>query len=154
MKHKQSRLGRVPDEALRRACYTLRFLLAGHSKVRKSFYRMSGRVAVIGRNEGTNNIPEHSHLPNWWNQRARGLGGTPHAPVSSGGEENVLCYHRYNSFKIENYHFFLISNTTPGAAQGIPGWDRRLRALYARSKSRGLWANTYSMSTPEEYFVS
>ena len=41
-----------------------------------------------------------------------------------------------------------------GAAQGIPGWDRRLRALYNQAKSRGLWRNTYSMSTPEEYFVS
>ncbi|CAG5114677.1 unnamed protein product, partial [Candidula unifasciata] len=82
----------VPDDALRRACYTLRFLLAGNWAVRESFYRYSGRVAVIGRDEGTTSIPEHSNLPSWWNLRARGLGATPHAPVSSGGEENVLCY--------------------------------------------------------------
>lgn len=145
---------RVPDNALRRACYTLRFLLAGHSNVRKWFYRMSGRVAVIGQHEGTNNIPEHSHLPNWWNQRARGLGGTPHAPVSSGGEENVLCYQsdRYRAqdiFLHESAHGVHLL----GAAKGIPGWDGRLRALYRQSKARGLWANTYSMSTPEEYFA-
>ena len=82
---------RVSDNALRRACYTLRFLFAGHSRVRNSFYRLSGRVALIGRTEGTNWIPEHSNLPAWWNDRARGLGATTHAPVSTGGEENVLC---------------------------------------------------------------
>ena len=36
-------------------------------------------------------IPEFSHLPDWWNKRARGLGGTLHIPVSCGGEENLLC---------------------------------------------------------------
>ncbi|XP_005090893.2 uncharacterized protein LOC101864584 [Aplysia californica] len=144
----------VSDPALRRACYTLRFLLASHSAVRQSFYRMSGRVAVIGVNEGTTSIPEHSHLPPWWNQRARGLGATPSAPVSTGGEENVLCLRtdRYNQdiYLHESAHGVHLL----GAAYGIPGWDRRLRSLYNQARSRGLWANTYSMSTPEEYFVS
>ena len=27
-----------------------------------------------------------------WDERARGLGGTLHIPVSSGAEENVMCY--------------------------------------------------------------
>jgi len=39
----------------------------------------------------TTTIPEFSHLPNWWNQRARGLGGVLGRPISTGGEENVLC---------------------------------------------------------------
>ena len=27
-----------------------------------------------------------------WDERARGLGGTLHIPVSSGAEENVMCH--------------------------------------------------------------
>ena len=30
-------------------------------------------------------------MPDWWNRRARGLGGTLRIPVSCGGEENLLC---------------------------------------------------------------
>ena len=36
-------------------------------------------------------IPEYSHLPDWWNRRSRGLGGTLDIPLSCGGEENLLC---------------------------------------------------------------
>ncbi|GFS24246.1 secreted ShK toxin domain containing protein [Elysia marginata] len=82
----------VPDDALRRACYILRFLLAGHSQVRKWFYRWGGRVAVMGEHEVTLDIPEHSHLNESANERARGLGGTVDGPICTGGEENVLCY--------------------------------------------------------------
>lgn len=39
----------------------------------------------------TTTIPEFSHLPAWWNTRARGLGGVLGRAVSCGGEENVLC---------------------------------------------------------------
>ena len=41
--------------------------------------------------EYTTDIPEHSHLEDYWDGRARGLGGTSHNPVSTGGEENALC---------------------------------------------------------------
>lgn len=88
----QSASAYVPDSAVKRACYVLRFLLADHSAIRQSFYRLYGRVTVIGQKENTTTIPEHAHLPSWWNLRARGLGATPDLPVSSGGEENILCY--------------------------------------------------------------
>ncbi|CAL1538249.1 unnamed protein product [Lymnaea stagnalis] len=144
----------VPDDALRRACYTLRFLLAGHAVVRQSFYILSGRVAVLSRYEGTTSIPEHSNLPAWWNIRARGLGATTHAPVSSSGEENILCsdndwYREQDIFLHEASHGVHLL----GAVFAIPGWDQRLRRLFNESKSRGLWANTYSMASPEEYFA-
>ena len=90
----------MPDNALKRACYVVRVLLADRYDVRNSFYKLSGRLGVIGAREGTTDIPEHSHLGRWWDQRARGLGATPSAPISTGGEENVLCYRqdRYCKF--------------------------------------------------------
>ncbi|GFR87746.1 secreted ShK toxin domain containing protein [Elysia marginata] len=81
----------VSDDALRRACYVVRFLLAGNSQVRKWVYRMSGRLAVIGENEKTLDIPEHSHLDDHLNQRTRGLGAVATIPISTGAEENIMC---------------------------------------------------------------
>ena len=36
-------------------------------------------------------IPEYSSLPLWYNQRARGIGGTMDVPLSISSEENLLC---------------------------------------------------------------
>lgn len=30
-------------------------------------------------------------MPKWWDTRARGLGGVLGRPISTGGEENLLC---------------------------------------------------------------
>ena len=56
---------------------------------------------------GVTSIPEHRHLGRWWDTRARGLGGTLHIPVSSGAEENLLCYSndRYRSEDIFLHEF-------------------------------------------------
>ncbi|XP_063429761.1 uncharacterized protein LOC134712290 isoform X1 [Mytilus trossulus] len=144
----------VPDDALKRACYITRFVFADNYAVRNSFYKRSGRTAVIGQREGTTNIPEHSFLPAWWNQRARGLGATDYAPVSTGGEENLLCYQndRYRSEDIY-LHEFSHGVHNLGAKYAISGWNQRLISQYANAKRRGLWARTYSMSTVEEYFA-
>ena len=38
-------------------------------------------------------------------------------------------------------------------AGAIPGFNARLQSAYRYAKSRGLWANTYAMSTWKEYFA-
>ncbi len=45
----------------------------------------------MGVNEVTTDIPEHTSLGSYWNERARGLGATWGRPVSTAGEENALC---------------------------------------------------------------
>ena len=84
--------GIVPDDALKRACYVLRFMLADHSGVREWFYRKHGRVGVMAETEVTTDIPEHSWLePTFWDERARGLGATEAWPISTGLSLNILC---------------------------------------------------------------
>lgn len=51
------------------------------------------RVTVIAQREQTTDIPEYQFLkgdPNF--EAVRGLGATVEVPVSSGAEENLLCY--------------------------------------------------------------
>ena len=76
---------RVPDDALKRACYVLRFLMADHSGIRNGYYRRYGRVGIMATTEYTTNIPEHRWPePTFWNARARGLGATERWPISTG----------------------------------------------------------------------
>ena len=71
------------DAALRRACYVVIFLLADREDIRRSVYKRRGRAGVIAATEGVTSIPEHSWLDDWWNWRARGLGGTVSQPIST-----------------------------------------------------------------------
>lgn len=81
----------VTDEAMKRACYTLRFMLAPRFDLRMAFYKMSGKVGVIGEYQQTTDMPEHSKLPNFLNYRTRGVAATPQDPLTTAGDENLRC---------------------------------------------------------------
>ncbi len=103
----------------------------------------------------TTHIPEHASLGAWWNTRARGLGATRDRPVSTGGEENALCYTN-DRYRIEDIvlHEFSHGLHLLGASYAISGFDNKVRWLYNSARSSGKWANTYSLSTDHEYYVS
>lgn len=146
---------KVPDDALRRGCYVLRFLLADHSAIRREFYRRHGRVGMVAHSEGITEIPEYSHLdPVFWNARARGLGATDQYPMCTGAEENILCYSR-DRYPRQDIclHEYAHGVHALGAKYAISGWDNKLSYWYKTRKSQGLWRNTYSMSTYMEYFA-
>jgi len=150
----------VGDAAMKRACYVVRFMLADRRVLRQTLYKYQGRVGIIGRYERTTGIPEHSWLPRWWDDRARGLGGTLGTPISTGTEENLLCERqseggndRYPSQDIFLHEFSHGVQEIAVRGGGIPGFYKRLEAAYYSAKRRGLWARTYSMSTPQEYFA-
>ena len=123
---------KVPEEALKRACYVLRFMMADHSGIMNNFYKRYGRVGVMATTEYTTDIPEHSWLdPVFWNARARGLGATEAWPISTGAEENILCY-AHDQYAIEDIflHEFAHGVHLLGAKYAISGWDARLRYWY------------------------
>ena len=62
----------VDNRAILRACYVVRFALADRKDIRDWLHDRYGRAGVIAEHERTTDIPEHSYLPDWWNQRARG----------------------------------------------------------------------------------
>ncbi|CAH3191087.1 unnamed protein product, partial [Porites evermanni] len=145
------------DAALRRACYVVIFLLADREDIRRSVYKRRGRAGVIAATEGVTSIPEHSWLDDWWNWRARGLGGTVSQPISTCGEENILCFtngqDRYPNQDIF-LHEFVHGLHNLGAYFAIPDFDDRLRKRYNSVKTSGkLWQKTYAMSTHWEYLA-
>ncbi|XP_038072001.1 uncharacterized protein LOC119740696 [Patiria miniata] len=145
------------DAALNRACYTVRFLLADRKALRDAMYDWYGRVGVIAQTERTTQIPEHSHLnSDLWDDRARGLGGIPSIPITTDGEENILCKNylqdRWYEEDILIHEFahaiHLISMNKVNAS-----YETALQGIYDLAKQDNLWPNTYAITNIREYLA-
>ncbi|XP_035669739.1 uncharacterized protein LOC118411530 [Branchiostoma floridae] len=144
----------LPDDALRRCCYDVLFMLADRRDLRDSYFNVYGRAAIMAESEVTLDIPEHSHMDESFNTRARGLGGTVSYPVSTGAEENVLCY-QSDSLRVEDIfmHEFAHGVHNMAAKIVIPDFDDRLGAAYQDALANGRFANTYADDTVFEYWA-
>uniref|UniRef100_A0A2C9LZT2 ShKT domain-containing protein n=1 Tax=Biomphalaria glabrata TaxID=6526 RepID=A0A2C9LZT2_BIOGL len=146
----------VSDNAMRRACYVLRFMLADHYSIRQTYFKLFGRLVVIGPGEKINAVPEYRFLSDSWNNRSRGLGATETVPVSSGAEENLLCFGSTKDVYYEED--ILIHELTHGlhllgSKHVIPGFQLTLNRSFENSTGRGLWKDTYSADSMEEYLA-
>ena len=149
----------VRDEALVIARDLVNIMLSKRSDIRDQYIQQSGKIAIIGANEQTTDIPEYRDLyeafPGTdWNKRARGLGATLPRPVSSAGEENLICMpqDRYHGEDILT-HEFAHGILNLGIRMVEPDIDSDLNAAYNNAREEGLWENTYAISNKEEYFA-
>jgi len=132
-------------------------MLADREDLRKEQYKNGGRVAIMAEypEEKTTDIPEHSHMdPSFWDERARGLGGTLWLPLSTAGEENVLCLNgdRYWNQDIL-VHEFAHGVMHVSAESFDPTFESRIREVYQNAKDAGKWNNTYAMTNYIEYYA-
>ncbi|XP_035671245.1 uncharacterized protein LOC118412473 isoform X1 [Branchiostoma floridae] len=144
----------LPDDALRRACYDVLFMLADRRDLRDSYYNFNGRVGIMAESEVTLNIPEHSSLDPFFNQRARGLGATVARPISTGAEENLLCYST-DRYRVEDIFMSELAHGIDllGCRICISDFKPRLQAAYRAALANGLWANTYAAANIDEYWA-
>ena len=150
---------RVPDSAFvaaHRTLYAMTKMLP--QAVLDSMVAHGTRVAIMGRYEGTTDIPEHHHLVNDtalnWDLRARGLGGDLELPLTSCAEENVLDY-QIDKYHAEDIliHEFAHSIHLIGLMLAVPDFDDRLRQCYEQAKASGILDGTYRITDKEEYFA-
>ncbi|MET0343921.1 MAG: hypothetical protein ABW252_23100 [Polyangiales bacterium] len=144
------------DRALKLACVLLNDVLRKRDDVRQALIRNRARFAIIGRNEGTAEIPEYGYRNrpqadiDYINRRARGMAGI----VASCGEENILCLpgDRYYNESICLHEF---AHTI--AMYGIYSADRtfqtRLRESYNSAKTSGILEGTYRKENEQEYWA-
>jgi len=69
----------VPNAAVSRACYVLRFLLSDRPDLRRAYYKSFGRVAVVGRRQTLSDVPEY---------RALGVDTVPFPADDPSGQSN------------------------------------------------------------------
>lgn len=152
---------KVRDQALVRAAKVIRQMLSKRQDIKEAMIAQGSKVMIIGEHEQVCDIPEYQHICNtpeniaYWNQRARGFGGSPeHDTSASCGEENVLGLKgdRYLGESILVHEFAHIIHTV-GIIGVHPDFDDRLEELRHKAIESGLWDETYAVSNKYEYFA-
>ncbi|MEX0645926.1 MAG: hypothetical protein WD076_11480, partial [Parvularculaceae bacterium] len=143
-------------------------LLSGRPDIRDQMIAHGARVAIMASSEQTSDIPEHATLAlpkdeppqdaqAFWNARARGLGGTVAAPLTTGAQENLLC-EAVDRYKGEDIflHEFAHAIHHLGITFVDPNFESDLQTTYDAAKAARRWQETadiYAMENPIEYFA-
>lgn len=148
--------GRVNDYALKEAAYLVDQMLAHRPDVRDAMIPSGSRLVVMAHDEFTTDIPEHARLEpkEYWDARARGLGGNRKNPVCSCAEENLLGFPG-DPYQAECIliHEFAHNIHLCGMATVDPGFDGRVRTAYEKATRAGLWRGLYAGVNDREYFA-
>ena len=147
---------KVSDYALKEAAYIVDLMLAKRPDVRKAMIKSGSRLIVMAHNEFTTQIPEYRHFekPDYWDARARGLGGSEEDPVCSCAEENVLGY-AGDPYKAECIliHEFAHNIHLRGLVNTDKSFDKRLNKTYRSAMAAGLWKGKYASTNRYEYWA-
>ena len=148
----------VADAAVASACPVVVRMLSARDDVRQTMIGQQMRVAVIARDEVTTDLPDYRNLytifPNEEDWDAlRGVGATIMIPLSSAGEENVLCQ-ADDPNRGEN---MLVHTFAIAVRLGLQATDStfaaRLQAARDAASVAGLWQGTLAARDPMQYFA-
>jgi hypothetical protein len=150
----------VSDTALARACDATIHMLEKSADVRAQLVENTFRVAVIGIDEVLTDLPEYSDLNEVrpdvdWDYTVRSVGaGSLERPVSSVGEENLLCLSDdlYAGESI-TIHSIAHGLRSLGIVYVDPDWQVELESAYDTALAAGLWIDTYAATDPSQYFA-
>ena len=147
---------KVDDHALLEAAYLINMMLAKRPDVRDAMIASGSRMVIMAYNEFTTDMPDHSHMrpKDYWDRRARGLGGSQTDPICSCGEENLLAcpgdpYHEENIL----IHEFAHNIHLRGVVRVDRTFDDRVRKAYDAAMAKGLWKGKYASKNHHEYFA-
>ena len=150
----------VSDTALARACDVAIHVLEKSTDVRARLVEIGFRFALIGVDEVLTDLPEYSDLYELypdvdWNYSVRSVGaGSVDRPVSTVGEENLLCLSN-DLYAGESIAIHSIAHGLRGLgiAYVDPEWDAELGATYDAAIAAGLWADTFAATEYAQYFA-
>ena len=158
---------KVSPYALKEAVFLVDQMLANRPDVREAMIRSGARMCIMAFNEFTTELPEFTRLTqasvsgfegivpkDYWDARARGLGGSATDPFCSVAEENLLGYPG-DPYEKECIliHEFAHNIHLRGLMNVDPTFDTRLQATYAAAMKAGLWKTKYASVNHHEYFA-
>ena len=158
---------RVNPYALKEAAFIVNMMLAKRPEVREAMIKSGARLCIMACNEYTTDLPEFVHMQeekepgfdkisakDFWDARARGLGGSETDPYCSVGEENLLGYPG-DPYEKECIliHEFAHNIHLRGMLNVDPTFDARLKAAYEAAMKAGLWKGKYASVNRYEYFA-
>ena len=157
----------VNPYALKEAAYLVDLMLAKRPDVLKAMIQSGSRLCIIGWNEFTTDQPEFARLAKapprgfktlsgreYWDARARGMGGSETDPYCSCGEENLLCY-LGDPYSTENILIHELAHNIHlrGMNNVDSTFDTRLKVTYDAAMKAGLWKGKYPSVNHHEYFA-
>ena len=158
---------KVSPYALAEAAYILDRLFAQRPDVREAMIQSGARLCILAHDEFTTDQPEFKRLGNapmrefpgisgkdYWDARARGLGGSELDPYCSCGEENLLGYPG-DPYAAESIliHEFAHNLHLRGLVNVDPTFDGRLKTAYRAAMNAGLWKGKYASVNHHEYWA-
>lgn len=156
---------RVSPFAVKEAVYLVDLMLAKRPDVREAMTASGARLCIMAHDEFTMDLPEFARLgpvkgfealtaKEYWDARARGLGGSETDPFCSCAEENLLAYDG-DPYDTENIliHEFAHNLHLRGLTNVDPTFDTRLKAAFDDAMKAGLWKGAYASSNHHEYWA-
>lgn len=156
---------KVSPFALKEAVYLADLMLAERPDVREAMIASGARLCIMAHDEFTTDLPEFARMSpvkgfeavspkEYWDARARGLGGSETDPFCSCAEENLLAYDG-DPYDTENIfiHEFAHNLHLRGLTNVDPTFDTRLKAAFDGAMKAGLWRGAYASSNHHEYWA-
>lgn len=158
---------KVNPYALNEAAYLVDLMLARRPDVREAMIQSRARLCVLAHNEFTTDQPEFVRLgerpmrqfpgisgKDYWDARARGMGGSTRDPICSCAEENLLGYPG-DPYAAECILIHELAHNIHlrGLVNVDPTFDQRLKATYEAAMAAGLWKGKYASVNHHEYFA-
>jgi hypothetical protein len=158
---------KVNPYALKEAAFLVDKMLEKRPDVRTAMIKSGARMCVEATTEYTTDLPEFAYMANepekdfpeltgkeFWDARARGLGGSETDPLCTVAEENVLGYPGDPYVKeCILIHEFAHNMHLRGMLNVDPTFDARLKATYEAAMKAGLWKGKYASLNHHEYFA-
>ncbi|MEK0425430.1 MAG: hypothetical protein RJB11_1521 [Planctomycetota bacterium] len=157
----------VNPYALKEAAAIIDGMLGQRPDVREAMIKSGSRLCILGCGEFTTEQPEWQWLANqkrkefpgvsakdFYDARARGMGGSQTDPFCSCGEENLLAYPG-DPYSTENILIHELAHNIHlrGMVNVDRSFDSRVRAAYEQAKEAGLWKGKYASVNHHEYFA-
>jgi len=158
---------KVSPYALKEAAHLVAGMLAKRPDVRDALVASGARMCILAWDEFTTDQPEFERLArekppgfpgmsgkDYWDARARGLGGSESDPLCTAAEENLLGYpgDPYATECILIHEFAHMMHLR-GMNNVDPTFDERLKKTYDQAMAAGLWKGAYASVNHHEYFA-
>lgn len=158
---------KVSPFAVQEAVYLVDLMLDNRPDVREAMIKSGARLCIMAHNEFTTELPEFVRMADgtvpgfesvsakdYWDARARGLGGSEYDPLCSCAEENLLAY-QGDPYSTECILIHELAHNIHlrGLVNVDPTFDDRLKATYDAAMNAGLWKTKYASVNHHEYFA-
>ncbi len=158
---------RVSPFALDEAAFLVDQMLGQRPDVRKAMIASGSRLCILAYDEFTTDQPEFARLQlapapglpslppaDYWDARARGMGGSEQDPLCTCAEENLLGYPG-DPYATECILIHELAHNIHlrGMVNVDPTFDSRLKTAYEKAMATGLWKGVYASVNHHEYFA-